>query len=119
MVLNERYTQGERHSLDNMRHGAREPSPEARVRFDDEALRWVRERQPYVFLREEYDAGGPVFVNAMRDEPSLVSWLLQWGRAVEVLSPDSLRAAVATEARALLAHHEAPGTPMREIFSAR
>jgi hypothetical protein len=81
-------------------------------------LRWVRERQPFTLLREEpaADDGGPgegpgsgqwpVFVYALRDERELVPWLLTWGRSVEVLEPASLRAALAAEARALLARHE-------------
>ena len=81
--------------------------PEARVRFDAGVVRWVRERQPFVFLREEAyaDAGGPVFVYLLRDERELLSWLLAWGAAVEVLEPPSLRARLAAEARAILARH--------------
>jgi predicted DNA-binding transcriptional regulator YafY len=104
-VLGERYTSSARHDLpDDYR---REPLdyPEARVRFDDAVLRWVRERQPFTLLREEQDAAGSVFVYAIRDEQEIVTWLLTWGGGVEVLEPEGLRARLAEEARAVLARH--------------
>ena len=80
-------------------------SAEVRVRFDAAVERWVRERQPYVFLREETDVDGPIFVYALRDERELLAWLLSWGAAVEVLSPPDVRTRLAIEARAILARH--------------
>jgi predicted DNA-binding transcriptional regulator YafY len=68
-------------------------------------VRWVRERQPYLFLREEFDPDGPVFVYAMRDEGGLTRWLLSWGAAVEVLEPPALAARLTAEARAVLLRH--------------
>lgn len=97
----ERFVRGPRHELPP--HGdARQAFPEARVRFDAAAVRWVRERQPYLFLREE---PGLVFVYALRDVRELLGWLLQWGAAVEVLAPVALRERLAAEARALLTRH--------------
>lgn len=75
---------------------------EARVRFDPTIVRWVRERQPFMFLREEADLGGPVFVYAVRDERALVSWLLGWGALAELIDPSELRSVLADEARAVL-----------------
>ena len=43
----------------------------------------------------------------MRDERELLTWLLSWGASAEVLGPPVLRAAVAAEARAILARHAA------------
>jgi predicted DNA-binding transcriptional regulator YafY len=77
------------------------------VRFDPDVVRWATERQPFTLLREEQDEAGPIFVYALRDERQLLTWLLTWGRGVEVLGPDSLRASLAEEARAMLARHAA------------
>jgi predicted DNA-binding transcriptional regulator YafY len=135
-VLAERYTLGPRHALTARETRDITVFPEARVRFEPQMLRWVRERQPFTLLREEpgadapgsdrpgVDASGsdtpgsdtsgserdgwPVFVYALRDERELLTWLLTWGRGVEVLSPESLRASLADEARAMLARHAAP-----------
>jgi predicted DNA-binding transcriptional regulator YafY len=108
VVLNERFTQGERHAL----AGAPAPSAaqpglvvEARVRFDPAVVRWVRERQPFMFVREEVDLAGPVFVYAVRDERALLGWLLGWGASVELLDPLGLRARLANEARAITRKH--------------
>lgn len=81
---------------------------EARVRFDPTAERWVRERQPFFFHREEADPAGAVFVYAVRDERELLGWLLSWGAHAEVLSPPDLRARLTAEARAILARHADP-----------
>jgi predicted DNA-binding transcriptional regulator YafY len=89
--------------------------PEARVRFDPEVERWARERQPYLFLREEFDSLGPVFVYALRDERELLPWLLSWGGGVEVIEPAALRESVAREARIALARHDR--RPGAEQFS--
>ena len=78
-------------------------------------VRWVRERQPFVLLREERDADGPIFVYALRDVREVLAWLLPWGRAVEILSPDWLRARLAEEALAIAERHAAPSpAPLAE-----
>jgi hypothetical protein len=81
--------------------------PEVRVRFDAAVARWVRERQPYFFRREEEAAGGPVFVYAVRDQHDVLAWLLSWGGAFQVLGPPAFRRLVAEEARLVLARHHA------------
>lgn len=105
-VLDERFIPDERHQIERNRVED-EPWPEAVVRFDPSVERWVRERQPFYLLREEQDADGTRFAYALRDERELLTWLLSWGAAVEVLTPSSLRAALAAEARAILARHAA------------
>jgi predicted DNA-binding transcriptional regulator YafY len=107
-VLEERYTPSARHALSDQYQRDMTEHPEVRVRFDRDVLRWVRERQPFVLLREERDAAGPIFVYALRDAQELLTWLLPWGRTVEVLSPDWLRARLAAEALAIAARHAAP-----------
>jgi predicted DNA-binding transcriptional regulator YafY len=80
-------------------------APEVRVRFHPSVERWVRERQPFTFVREERDASGSVFVYAVRREDDLVRWLLGWGASAEVLSPQSLRARLSAEAWLMFARH--------------
>ena len=106
-VLEERYAPDARHELSDSLERDLTEHPEARVRFDQDVLRWARERQPWILLREERDGIGPIFVYALRDAQELLAWLLPWGRAVEVLSPDWLRARVAEEALAMAARHTA------------
>jgi predicted DNA-binding transcriptional regulator YafY len=102
--LGEQFILSERHQM-TPDSGQPADLPEARVRFDLSVARWVRERQPYTFQREELTATGLLCVYALRDEGELLAWLLGWGAAVEVLSPSSLRARLVAEARALLARH--------------
>ncbi len=106
-VLEERYAPGARHALADRFERDLTEHPEARVRFDRDVVRWVRERHPFVLLREEQDAEGPVFVYALRDPQEILAWLLPWGRAVEVLSPDWLRIYLAEEALAIAGRHAA------------
>ncbi|MCC7367128.1 MAG: YafY family transcriptional regulator [Chloroflexi bacterium] len=107
-LLEERYVPASRHEIAGPNERDLGDLPEARVRFDPSILRWVREHQPFVLLREEAQATGPVFVYALRNERELMSWLLRWGSDVEVLEPDWLRARLAQEARLILARHATP-----------
>jgi predicted DNA-binding transcriptional regulator YafY len=109
-LLDERYMPDARHAVSAPNERDLEQFPEARVRFDRSVVRWVRERQPWVLLREERDDSGPIFVYALREERELLSWLLRWGSAVQVLEPDWLIARLAQEARAILARHATPAT---------
>ena len=104
-LLPERFQPDDRHALERYYARRMDGHPEARVRFDPAVVRWVRERQPYVFLREEQVGDDPIFVYALRDERELLRWLLSWGASAEVLDPPELRAALADEARAVLARH--------------
>ncbi|MHB8577149.1 MAG: helix-turn-helix transcriptional regulator [Dehalococcoidia bacterium] len=101
----ERFERGARHDVAAARRRTVADYPEVRVRFDAEVERWVRERQPFLFQREEFDAGGSVFVYALREEHELLPWLLSWGAAVEVLEPESLRQSLAREALRLFERH--------------
>jgi proteasome accessory factor C len=97
-VLDERFTLDERHALRQYSEDWKADAPEVRVRFQPAVERWVRERQPFTFVREEHDELGPIFIYAVRNEDDLVRWLLGWGATVDVLSPASLRARLAAEA---------------------
>lgn len=110
-LLPERFTLDERHLVGPESTGLRSGAEEARVRFDPSVERWVRERQSFLFLREEIDRSGPLFVYALRDEDLLIPWLLAWGSAVEVLSPDTLRARIAREALAIASRHATRTNP--------
>lgn len=104
--LAERFTPSARHAVGpdtDDRHDV----PEARVGFDPSVERWVRERQPFPFLREERGESGPVFVYALRDETELLGWVLSWGAAAEVLAPPALRRRLAAEAHAIAERHAA------------
>lgn len=109
-VLDEHFTADARHAQAAAHERDLSPFPPARVLFDEAVVRWVREQQPFVFLREEpasVGQTGSVFVYAVRDEQELMAWLLTWGRAVEVLEPVWLRDRLAEEARAMVARHAA------------
>jgi predicted DNA-binding transcriptional regulator YafY len=99
-VLRETFEPSERHRI-GPGDGGPDESPEARVRFAPEVQRWVRDRNLYLFKREESDA----FVYSLRDEHTLLHWLLGWGGQVEVLSPDSLRERIAAEASRVVEKH--------------
>jgi predicted DNA-binding transcriptional regulator YafY len=103
-VLPEQFAIDSRHAVTS-RPARATDVPEARVRFDADAERWARERQPFTLLREEFDATGTVYVYALGDEAPLISWLLQWGGSVEVLAPDSLRHRLTTAARNIVERH--------------
>lgn len=104
-VLGETYVPEARHEV-GPRGDDRAGYPEARVRFDASIERFVRERQPFPFLREERDEEGrAVFIYALRGRRELLAWLLGWGDAVEVLSPSELRAALVHQGRRIAARH--------------
>lgn len=108
--LGERFALGERHAFGS-EAGLTGVFPEARVRFEPSVVRWVREQQPYPFLREEKDEAGDgqVFVYALRNEEELLTWLLGWGAKAEVLGPASLRARLVAEARGMVRRHGGEG----------
>lgn len=116
-VLAETFALAERHAIPKASDAWKSNVAEARVRFDPDVVRWVRERQPYMFVREDLEPRrSPVFVYAVRDTRDLLSWLLGWGAAVEVLEPPELRTALAREALAMFVRHaesgEATDTPL-------
>jgi predicted DNA-binding transcriptional regulator YafY len=111
-VLPERFELADRHALRGPTDEWKADATEARVRFDASVERWVRERQPHAFVREELDAQGPTFVYAIRDADELVAWLLSWGDGATVLGPPELRARLAQTARAIAARHLDAAAPL-------
>ncbi|HLV98174.1 MAG TPA: YafY family protein [Ktedonobacterales bacterium] len=77
----------------------------ARVLFDAEVARWVRESRSFFVVGEEETPAGLLATLRLRLEDDALQWLLGWGRHVRVLEPESLRQRMAAEARALLHHH--------------
>ena len=75
---------------------------EVRVRVNERAARWVRERQHYGYVDEKPipDGGGAAVVMTYRVHrlAELMPWLRSWGAAVEVLEPRDLRETLRQEA---------------------
>lgn len=74
----------------------------ARVRFDPAVTRWVREARSFYVVDEEETPDGLLVTLRARQERDVVPWLLSWGRQVQVVEPESLRALLYEEATALL-----------------
>lgn len=104
-VLGEQFSLAERHAMPTSFEDWKANAQEVRVRFHPAIERWVRERQPFTFLREEHDERGPVFVYGIRREDDLVRWLMAWGASAEVLAPTHLRARLAAEIFSMFAHY--------------
>lgn len=63
-----------------------------KIRFKQNAVRWVRERQHYSYQRDEKDTlQGMVMVYHVNQESEIIPWILGWGTSAEVLSPKELR----------------------------
>ncbi len=73
-----------------------------RVRFTHDSARWVRERQHYAFQSEEHTASGIIMTYCVDSVSEIKNWLLGWGAAAEVLSPQSLRDDIRREAQKLV-----------------
>jgi predicted DNA-binding transcriptional regulator YafY len=90
--------------------GPRDPDSEGRVTvrvlFAPEVARWVREAPSFFTVALEDTAEGLLATLKVRQEREVASWLLGWGRNVQILEPDSLRQRVLEEARAAVAIHE-------------
>jgi predicted DNA-binding transcriptional regulator YafY len=69
-----------------------------RIRFAPEFARWVRERQHYGFRSEASTPAGVVMTYDVDSMSAIKPWLLAWGAAAEVLSPQALRDDIRQEA---------------------
>jgi predicted DNA-binding transcriptional regulator YafY len=76
---------------------------EVRVRVDEQAGRWLRERQHYGLVREEpvtdMTRSGTVMTYCVDEVSELIPWLRSWGPDIEVLSPPELRERLRREAQ--------------------
>ncbi len=78
------------------------------ARFEQGAVRWVREAQHFglVEVQEEEANKGTVMVYQVASLDQIVGWLLSWGSQVEVLEPPELRAELAQTAARLLERYQ-------------
>ncbi|HZU65823.1 MAG TPA: YafY family protein [Ktedonobacteraceae bacterium] len=76
-----------------------------RVLFDAEVARWVQESPSFYMVSQEQTSDGLLVTLHARQESEVLQWLLSWGRHAQVLEPESLRARLADEARAMLENY--------------
>ena len=83
------------------------PPVEVAVHFTPDVAGYIRERvwHPSQHLETQSD-GSLVFKAEVAGLEEIKYWILKWGKAATVLYPDSLRAAIAEEAMALLRQHQ-------------
>jgi len=77
---------------------------DARVRFEADTVRWVRERQHYAFQNETPapDGRGVIMSYRVHRISELLPWLLSWGAAAQALDPPELRDAIRDEVTNML-----------------
>jgi predicted DNA-binding transcriptional regulator YafY len=90
-----------------VKRGLVEPELEpvtVQIRFSDTVARWVRERQHYAFQREEVlpIQRGVLMTYQVDSVSEIVPWVLSWGAAAEVLTPQDLREQLRQEAAKLV-----------------
>ena len=70
------------------------------IRFSEAVARWVRERQHYAFQTEEVlpNQQGVIMTYQLGSTSEIVPWVLSWGAAAEVLTPQDLREQLRQEA---------------------
>lgn len=64
---------------------------EIKIRFENNIVRWVREKQHYGFQNEQETARGWVMTYSVNHESEIIPWVLSWGGSAEVLLPKELR----------------------------
>lgn len=74
----------------------------ARVLFNADVARWVREAPSYFTVATDETPDGLLVTLSLRREEDIIPWVLSWGRHARVLEPESLRRRIAEEARAIL-----------------
>ncbi|GAB4417614.1 MAG: YafY family protein [Anaerolineae bacterium] len=89
------------------KHLVEEPEPEfvtVQIRFSEAVARWVRERQHYAFQQEEVlpNQQSVIMTYHLGSVIEIVPWVLSWGAAAEVLSPQELREQLRQEAAKLV-----------------
>jgi hypothetical protein len=77
-----------------------------RVLFDREIARWVREARSYFVTAEEETEEGLLVTLMIRQQSEILQWLLSWGRHCRIVEPDSLRALLEEEARAMFQNYQ-------------
>jgi predicted DNA-binding transcriptional regulator YafY len=85
------------------KHIIEEPNTEwvtVQICFAEAVVRWVRERQHYGFQTEEVlpNKQGVMMTYHLSSPSEITPWLLSWGAAAEVLTPQRLREQLRQEA---------------------
>jgi predicted DNA-binding transcriptional regulator YafY len=76
------------------------------VRFENSAVRWVRERQHFTFTGvETADSTHTIMRYLVRSLDQIEGWLLSWGDQMTVLEPEELRKKIRETAVRLLENH--------------
>jgi predicted DNA-binding transcriptional regulator YafY len=77
------------------------------VRFEADAVRWVREAQHITFAGdiEEDEDGAVVMAYNISSASRFTHWLLSWGDEMEVLAPAEMRETMAQLIKKMAAHH--------------
>jgi predicted DNA-binding transcriptional regulator YafY len=65
--------------------------------FDQEVADFVQESRPFSAVAAEQTPEGLLMTLRVRDERDIFQWLLSWGKHVQVISPESLRALMRQE----------------------
>ena len=79
------------------------------IRFDNEIVRWVRERQHFSLVEEKTTQSpneSVIMVYQPRTFEQITGWLLGWGDKMEIVEPPELRQQVAAIAAEILAKHQ-------------
>lgn len=73
--------------------------------FRPDVARWVLESRPYFVASYRHSGKGLLVTLKGNNEEQILQWLLSWGSRVKVLSPESIRTMLTTEAERVLASH--------------
>ncbi len=76
-----------------------------KVLFRPEVARWVLESRPFFLASHRQSAKGLLVMLKGNNEEQILQWLLSWGSRVKVLSPESIRTKLSSEAEQVLASH--------------
>ncbi|MBZ0310332.1 MAG: YafY family transcriptional regulator [Anaerolineae bacterium] len=99
-ILDKRFTRPAHFQLHQPRDDDRPLT--VRVLFSPEVQRWVLEAPSFFQVNTQERPEGLLVTLQVREERELVSWLLQWGRHVKVLEPESLKKLLIEEVRMFL-----------------
>ena len=84
----------------------------ARVQFDAQVARWVRESPSFFTTAQEETADGGLLVTLrLRQLDEIAQWLLGWGSHARVLDPPALRQRITEEAIAMLRLYQSAQAP--------
>jgi len=63
-----------------------------KIRFEQNAARWVHEQQHYGYQKDEKQTPyGVIMTYHVNHESEIIPWILSWGASAEVISPKELR----------------------------